>query len=522
VGVVRLGRRRVLVQELPALEGLARVDVVCLDKTGTLTSGRLSVAQVDQLDPDLPAEPALAALAAADPHPNASLAAVRAQFPDPPPWTVRGTTPFSSARKWSAVDFDGQGVWLLGAPEVLLDASPDAGVAVRVEEHAGLGRRVLLLARAEGRITVEELPETLRPVALVVLADQVREDAAATLAYFRDEGVAVKLISGDHPRTVAAIAERLDLPGAAEPVDARDLPDDPEQLGALMETATVFGRVLPAQKRAMVTALQARGHVVAMTGDGVNDVLALKDADIGVAMGSGSSASRAVAQLVLLDSRFAVLPGVVAEGRRVIGNVERVANLFLTKTVYATLLAIGIGVAQLPFPFLPRHLTVVSTFTIGVPGFFLALAPNTRRARSGFVGRVLRFALPAGAVAAAATFIGYKLTHDDPGSSLAEARTTATLVLFGVALWVLDILARSTAVRPVLVLTMAAGFAAALALPAAREFFALDPPRALVWLAAVGVVTLAGLALEAGWRAVGWFRERVDVHPPAGRARSRS
>jgi cation-transporting ATPase E len=267
----------------------------------------------------------------------------------------------------------------------------------------------------------------------------------------------------------------------------------------------------------MVAALQARGHVVAMTGDGVNDVLALKDADIGVAMGSGAGASRSVAQLVLLDSRFEVLPEVVAEGRRVIGNVERVANLFLTKTVYATFLAIAVGIAQLPFPFLPRHLTVVSAFTIGIPGFFLALSPNTSRARPGFVGRVLRFAVPAGAVAAAATFLAYALARDEPGTSLAEARTTATLVLFGVALWVLDILARSTAVRRVLVAAMAAGFALTLAVPAARHFFGLDPPRALVWFAAVGIVTLAGLALEAGWRAAGWLRQRVTVHPPRQR-----
>src|SRR5436190_7724016 len=201
-----------------------------------------------------------------------------------------------------------------------------------------------------------------------------------------------------------------------------------------MEAASVFGRVQPRQKRAMVKALQSRGHVVAMTGDGVNDVIALKDADIGVAMGSGSEAARGVAQLVLLDDNFAVVPAVVAEGRRVIANVERVANLFITKTVYAMLLAIAVGAAGVAFPFLPRHLTIVSSLTIGIPAFFLALAPNYDRFRPGFVGRVLRFALPAGVVAAAATFTAYAVTRDQPDVSLTEARTTATLVLFAIGM----------------------------------------------------------------------------------------
>jgi cation-transporting P-type ATPase E len=516
VGVVRLGRQRVLVQELPALEGLARVDVVCLDKTGTLTSGQLSVLGLDALDPAVPAGPALAALAAAEPHPNASLRAIATEYRDPPNWPVRVVTPFSSARKWSAVDFGEHGVWVLGAPEILLEDQPDAAVMARVERHAAAGGRVLLVARGATRHSVEALPAPLEPVALVVLADQLRGDAADTLHYFREQGVAVKLISGDHPRTVGALSGQLDLPASSDPVDARSLPEDRTRLAEVMDTASVFGRVLPAQKRAMVQALQSRGHVVAMTGDGVNDVLALKDADIGVAMGSGASATRAVAQLVLLDSRFATLPGVVAEGRRVIGNVERVAGLFLTKTVYATLLAISVGVALLPFPFLPRHLTLVSAFTIGIPGFFLALAPNTQRARPGFVGRVLRFAIPAGTVAAIATFTGYALSRVEPGMSLTEARTTATMVLFGVALWILAILARPlTTARKALIAAMAFGFLATLALPVTRAFFGLEMPRPLVWFAAFGLVCLAGFALELGWRAAGWVREHVEPRSPS-------
>jgi cation-transporting ATPase E len=248
-------------------------------------------------------------------------------------------------------------------------------------------------------------------------------------------------------------------------------------------------------------------------------VLALKDADIGIAMGTGSAAARAVAPVVLLDSSFAALPAVFAEGRRVIANIERVANLFVTKTVYALLLALAVGVARLPFPFLPRHLTIVSSLTIGIPAFFLALAPNAARARPGFVGRVLRFALPAGTVAAAATFAGYALARSDPATTLDEARTTATLVLVAVGLEVLSILARPFSPgRGVLFATMAAALVGLLAVPAARAFFALDVPRPLVLLAAVGIVALAVAALDTGWRLARWAgaRSARSGQPPSG------
>jgi cation-transporting ATPase E len=244
-----------------------------------------------------------------------------------------------------------------------------------------------------------------------------------------------------------------------------------------------------------------------MTGDGVNDVLALKDADIGVAMASGSAATRAVAQLVLLDNHFAALPGVVAEGRRVIANVERVANLFVTKTVYAMILAIVIGALTLPFPFLPRHLTIVSSLTIGIPGFFLALAPNAERFRPGFVRRVLHFAVPAGTVAAAATFSAYALARAED-VSLLQARTTATLVLFAVGLWVLTILARPfTGPREALALSMAAAFAVVMAVPGLRDFFALEIPPVRVLLTAVAIAAAAAVLLEMGRRvALAWER----------------
>ncbi|MGH3247652.1 MAG: HAD-IC family P-type ATPase, partial [Trebonia sp.] len=354
---------------------------------------------------------------------------------------------------------------------------------------------VLVLARTAGPLDGESLPQGLRAAAFVLLAERLRSDAAEAIAYFAAQGVALKVISGDSPLTVGAVAVRAGLPGADRPVDARDLPEDPGALGRLLEERSVFGRVTPQQKQAMVTALQARGHTVAMTGDGVNDVLALKLADIGIAMGSGAPATRAVAELVLLDSQFATLPGVVAEGRRVTANIERVANLFITKTVWATLLAVAAGVSLLPYPFLPRHLTIIDSLAIGIPSFFLALAPNTRRYVPGFAGRVLRFAIPAGAIIAAAAFTAYAVA-DARGLPLVQQRTAATLVTLFLSLCVLVLLAIPlTWRRIVLVGSVVACFLLLFPLSAVRRFFELQAPNgslATTLAAALGAVALAG------------------------------
>jgi cation-transporting P-type ATPase E len=497
VGVVRLGRRQVLVRELPAVETLARVDVICFDKTGTITAGDLAVQELDPAGgAAAEAAAALGALAAADPNPNATLRAIGQAFPAPDGWRPEAAVPFSSARKWSGAAFAGRGSFLLGAPEVLLGASGDgAALLRRAERLATEGRRVVLLAHADGALDGQAPPPAPVPRAMVVLGDRVRGDAAATVAWFAEEGVAVKVVSGDHPRTVGAIAGQVGIPGADRPVDARALPEGRDKLAELLEDRSVFGRVVPRQKSDMVEALGARGHVVAMTGDGVNDVLALKDADLGIAMGSGSAASRAVAELVLLDGRFATMPAVMAEGRRVIANIERVAKVFVTKTVYATVLALAVGMAGLAFPFLPRHLTLISSLTIGIPGFFLALEPNTRRATPGFVRRTLAFAAPAGLAAAACTLVAYQVADvaDVPQD---QARTTATLALAGLGLVVLGLAARPLSpLRRLLLVAMAAGFAVVLAVPWLREFFALDLPPAPVALAAAGLVALLGAAL---------------------------
>jgi cation-transporting ATPase E len=494
VAVRRLARQRVLVQELPAVEGLARVDMLCIDKTGTLTQGKLAVEDVDLLAgqaDDEAATDALAAIAAADAAPNATMLAIRDRFDQAPDWTADATVPFSSARKWSGASFEGRGAWLLGAPDVLMGAiDGHEEVRERVGALSDEGKRVVLLASAD-RLDGDELPQGVEPVALVILADLPRPDAADTLRYFREQDVTVKVISGDDPRTVGAIARQLGLPDAEEPVDARTLSEDLDELAGALESHGVFGRVTPQQKRAMVQALQAHGHTVAMTGDGVNDALALKDADIGVAMGSGSDATRAVAQLVLLDSNFDALPPVVAEGRRVLGNIERTSGLYLNKTVYAMLISLAVGVAGFVFPFLPRHLTLIGALTIGIPSFFLALAPNTERFRPGFVDRVLRFAIPTGTLAAIATLLAYRLAANEPGVTLLEAQTTAVMVLTWIGFLVLSILsAPLTRSRLMLVWSMAGLFVIALVWPPSATFFALDDPPVIVWLAGFGIAAI--------------------------------
>ncbi|WP_202638007.1 HAD-IC family P-type ATPase [Bailinhaonella thermotolerans] len=508
VGVVRLGRRRCLVQELPAIEGLARVDVLCVDKTGTLTAPGMDLGEVRPLRDDVDVKAVLAALAAADPRPNATLQAVRDAFPDGPGWVSVANVPFSSARKWSGAEFEGHGAWLLGAPDVLLDRG-DPGY----DEAAALARtglRVLALREAAPGSLSADTPRAARPAALVVLKQRVRPEAADTLRYFSRQGVTVKVISGDNPESVAAIAGSLGLPGADRPIDARSLPEgDPEAYAEVLDTHSVFGRVTPRQKREFVQALKSRGHTVAMTGDGVNDVLALKDADLGVAMGTGSGATKSVAQVVLLDDSFATLPHVVAEGRRVLSNIERVSGLFLTKTFYAIALSLMTGVAGLAFPFVPRQSTLVNALTIGIPAFFLALAPSDERSRPGFVRRVLRFAVPAGLISAAAMFLAFTFAHNGE-RSLAQDRTAAVIALFIVTWWVLVLIARPyNWWRLTLLGSMAGLFAVTMAIPGIHEFFALYTDDRGNDLVALGFGVLGAALLTAVVKIAQWAGIRV-------------
>jgi cation-transporting ATPase E len=495
VSVIRLAQKRVLVQDMPAVEVLARVDTICVDKTGTLTEPGMKVRDVVTVG-----DPAslggtttdgadrlaavLGALGASESNPNPTLEAISEHYPSPG-WTVTGSVPFSSARKWSAATFEGQGTWLLGAPEMLI-ADGDA-VRGRADELAADGARVLLLAKADATPTADEGPGAVEPVALVVINQQLRPDAAETVAYFLAQDVTVKVISGDNATTVGAIAMQAGVPGADKPVDARGLPTDPAELAEVVMASNVFGRVTPAQKQEMVDALHLKQSTVAMTGDGVNDVLALKNADLGIAMGSGSGATRAVAQLVLLDNRWSVMPSVVAEGRRVLGNIERVSDVFLTKSFYAMIISIVVGITAITFPFLPRHLSLIGALTIGIPGFFLALMPNTERFRPGFLRRVLLFAAPSGVIAAVAALTSFQLALN-AGEPLLSAQSSATTTLFIVTTAVLLQSARPlNALRLAIVVAMVVAFLGVLFIPWFSNFFALSLGPEKYAVIAIGV-----------------------------------
>jgi cation-transporting ATPase E len=514
VGVIRLGQRQCLVQELPAIEGLARVDVVCADKTGTLTENGMRLAETKQLS-DADVADVLASLAADDARPNASMQAIAEAYDAPPGWHATATAPFKSATKWSGASYGEHGNWVIGAPDVLLDSS--SPVAERAERIGAQGFRVLLLGSSDLSVDHQEAPGRVTPAALVIIEQRIRPDAHDTLEYFASQNVAIKVISGDNAVSVGAVASSLGIEGKT--LDARRLPNDPGALADTLDRYATFGRVRPDQKRAIVHALQSRDHTVAMTGDGVNDVLALKDADIGVAMGAGSPASRAVAQIVLLDNKFATLPYVVAEGRRVIGNIERVSNLFLTKTVYSVLLAVLVGVVglasklfgtdPLPFPFQPIHVTITAWFTIGIPAFVLSLAPNNERAKPNFVRRVMTSALPSGLIVGVATFVSYLVAYRGAHASdvqQTQASTTALITLVIAAVWVLAVVARPyTWWRVVLVSVSGLAYVVIFALPAARKMFLLDPSNIALTSGALGIGLTAAAAVEVSW----WVQGRV-------------
>ncbi len=522
LGVVRLGRIDCLVQDLAAIEALARVDVVCIDKTGTLTEQGMTLAEIMPLDEaDVPlAERALAAIATIETRPNATTEAIRAGL------TVAGFSgpvlqhvPFSSARKWQGVSWAGHGSWVLGAPDILLD--PASEPAKRAGALAATGLRVLLLAKVD-RLPADDAMSAVSPQLLVVMRQRLRPDARRTLDYFAAQGVAVKVLSGDNVASVEAVARALEIGNGASPRDARTLPDDPVELGEVLEAQSVFGRVMPEQKRAIVEALKGRGHTVAMLGDGVNDVLALKRANVGVAMGSGSPASRAVAQIVLLDNAFASLPKAVAEGRRVIANVERISNLFLCKTVYSALLALLVGAwgaaafllhaHPLPFPFLPRHVMISAWFTIGVPAFILSLAPSNDRAMPGFVARVLRFAIPAGIVVAMATLCTYFLVSGAriTGTTHAGSSTAALITLIVVMLHVLSIICRPYEWWKLLLLAgSVAGYLVIFGWSWTQWLFALDLSDTRAVLTGLAIGLCGAVLVEVGYRLLRPSRDRA-------------
>ena len=530
VAAMRLARHNTLVQELESVETLARVDALNLDKTGTITDGGIAFNRLVMLDSANAAAEQAATQALYDccneEQPNgtgqAVLAGLKAQGYGA--GAVESRVPFSSARKWSAVRKSGE-TWYMGAPEVIISALEGdySSVLQRVNEYANDGNRVLLVARStaplsEGscrqkrlRGAVEganvsddpQLDVQAEPVALVLCSEKIREDAERTLAWFREQGVRCRVISGDNPVTVGAIARRVKLTGDHEPVamDARELPEDVNELARVLENVDVLGRVLPDQKKAIVQALHTQNHVVAMTGDGVNDALAIKEADLGIAMGNAAPATKAVAQVVLVDSKFSHLPDVVARGRQVMANMERVASLFLVKTVYSALISLGVVLTQIPYPYLPRHITYIGALTIGMPAFILALAPNTRRYIPGFLKRVVTFALPGGIATALSVLLaswtlpnvmGWDVVNND--ADLSALRATSAIILFLMGVFVLARVARPlNSWRGALV----AGFAAAgiigAFIPFVANFFALILPTGTALVATL--IALGGAAM---------------------------
>ncbi|MDX6547417.1 MAG: cation-transporting P-type ATPase [Gaiellales bacterium] len=500
VAAMRLSRRGMLVQYMNAVESLANVDTVCLDKTGTLTDGDLSLHSVVPTGNGADALSArLASYAASAASRNATLDAVAAGLPGDPV-SPQAEVPFSSRWKWSALQLDGE--WLvLGAPDVLLGEQAPASVA----ENAGEGRRVLAFGVARSAIDPghdSHAPPEIEPLAMVVLEERLRADAAETVAFLHRQGVSLKVMSGDSPTTVAAVAARVGIPAGVRVWDGSELPDDPAALLVAARQGSVFSRLTPEHKRDLVSALAGDGAYVAMIGDGVNDVPAMKVARLAIALGSGSQLAKSVADSVLIDDRFGAIPEAVAEGRRIISNVQRVAKLFVTKSVFAAFVIATFGLWTGEFPLLPRHLSLAATFTVGIPGFVLALAPGSGAADEGsFLRRVMRFSLPAGGVMGAATLAAYLAVANVRGNSLEDGRTAAVTVFIAVGLYLLLVLEadrmqqsrRYAGVVVALAAGLGGGYLAMLGSSAARSFFALSVPG--VW----GMLVVVASTVAAFW-----------------------
>lgn len=500
VGVLRMAGLGVLAQQMNAIESLASTQVICLDKTGTLTEAGLRVVALVPAPGTEPAalEAALRRYAASSPSRNATLAAIAAHLPgraEP----VLEHVPFSSRRRWSGLRL-GETSYVLGAPE-LFDLGPLADDARKAAREGG---RVLALGRTRQRLDGTPLdagtPGDLVALGLVVLAEQLRGQARETVAYLRSQGVVLKVISGDSPETVAAIAADAGIPCDGAPLDGRRLPEDPAELAEVVHTATVIGRVSPQGKRALVEALRAAGLRVAMVGDGVNDVPALKAAHLAIAQGTGSQMARSVADLVLVRGDFAAVPALLAEGRKILRNLQRVTKLFVTKSAFAAFVILTVGLMPESYPFLSRHLTLAGALTIGVPAFFLALAPSAGPWHDrGFLRDVARFAIPAGTAAGLAVVSSYLFARNVMDAPVTEARAVAVTALVLVGLYLVVVLEAARGVRAaavlVLCLLLLGTYVAAIAVPFSRHFFDLVVPRPWSMVVALGAAGFAVAAL---------------------------
>jgi magnesium-transporting ATPase (P-type) len=500
VAALRMSRRGALAQQLNAIESLASADVICTDKTGTLTESALRIVALVPASGVTHEElaRALGTYAASSPARNGTLEAIAEDQPGEAA-EVEAEVPFSSGRRWSALQFGGRAV-VLGAPELL----PLGQLADRVGVEQRAGRRVLGVAAGgplDAHTDAPRLPAGLKMLGVVVLAERLRPEARATVEYFRSEGIELKVLSGDAPHTVGAIARDAGIPLTTEPADGTAVVDDPKALEAAVE-APVVGRISPEGKRAVVQALRDRGRYVAMLGDGVNDVPALKAARLAIAQGSGTEMAKSVADIVLVRGDFAAVPGMVAEGRQILRNLQRVAKLYVSKSAFASFLILTLGTTATAYPLLPRHFSLAASITIGVPSFLLALAPSTGPwSTTGMLERLARFAVPAGAAAGIGVVAGYQFARNALDVPLLDARTIATSVLVLVGLYLIIALEGTAGRRGRLVALMcgalAAVYATVLALPPTREFFELAAPSVEIVLTAVigASISVAGLEL---------------------------
>jgi cation-transporting ATPase E len=475
VAVIRLSKWDTLIQELPATEVLARVDVLCLDKTGTITKGDLKVTEIRCLNnEDIKyVDKIIAAMVYSFENGNATEKALLEKYKDNPNLKIKNKIPFSSRRKWSAVEFEEEGVFILGAPEMILK-DKYKNIENKIEKAAEKGKRVLLLASYEGKDFNEEFNGNIKEVALIFIEDIIRENAEEIISYFNKEKVDLKIISGDNPITVSSIAKKVGIKNAENYIDARELPENEEELRKVVDKISVFGRVSPHQKKSIVKALKSNGHTVAMTGDGVNDVLALKESDCGIAMASGSEATKAVAQLVLLNSDFSAIPQVVLEGRKLINNLEKVSELFLSKTVYFIILSIIFALLVKPFPIIPIQLTLVGSLSIGIPSFFLAISPNEDVIKEDFLKRVLGVSIPNGILIGISTALMF-LLGDHTGLSLNQCRTLSLVTFGSLSLFILLKVSRPlNFYRIFIVISMTTLFILSFLLPFTRRIFVIE------------------------------------------------
>ncbi len=523
VAAIRLGRLGMLAQRLNATESLASVDTMCFDKTGTLTDNRIRLEAVEPAPGrgEDEVRGLLGAMAASAGSRNSTMQAIADGVPAEPRAVV-AEVPFASARKWSAVQLEGAGTLVLGAPDIL----ERDGVAVpgdlgeRIAAAARERRRVVLLAHGDAPLRGEELPPGLEAVGIALLVEGLRDDSVGAVAYLASQGVDLKVISGDGVETVQAVALAAGVPGAERAIAGPDIPEDDEALAAVAAQTTVFARVRPEQKKRLLASLTAQGRYDAMVGDGVNDVLALKEARLSMAMGNGSQMAKGVSDFVLLSNRFSTVPEALEQGRRIIRNTHRVAKLFVSKSVYAAVMLATFGIAPVAYPFLPRHLTVVASLTIGIPAFFLALAPSSGPVRrEGFLRSLAAFAVPAGLITAAAISAVYGIVRTGLDLPIVQGRSAAVVVAVIVGLGVVVQVERGVEGRRVrgwvwlIIAALLLVFTAGLNIEALRDFFAVEVPTTDAWLA-IAACSAGGLVLLEVARRIPWLR-RLEAGPEA-------